>query len=161
MEELASAQPIGPDERAFRADLEGARFQEGVDRGRWRLVSLQWPVAVIAISSAPREGAPDEFFLRFNLEGYPQGVTAGLWDPENERTLPAAERPKGERLDRAVIVDWQQGDVLYVPWDRLAFDGHPAWPTKFPGELWDPREGIVCYLRHTHDLLNDEEYVGV
>lgn len=156
MEAGASAEQIGPDERAFRADLEGVRFQDGVDRGRWRLVSLQWPVAVIAVSSAP-----EEFFLRFDLTGYPQGVTAGLWDLENERILPAAERPTGGRLDRAVSVEWEEGRVLYVPWDRVVINGHPEWRAKYARELWDPEEGIACYLRHTHELLNDEEYTGV
>ena len=151
--------PMAPDEAAFRADIAGARFQQGVDRGRWRLVSLEWPYAVIAISSAPRENGPSEFFLRFQLEGFPGNPTACPWDPETNALLAPEKRPKGDRVGMAFRSDWEQ--ALYVPWDRLAIVGHDAWRTRHPGQLWDPTEGISCYLRHTHSLLNDEDYEGV
>ena len=40
------------DEQVFRAHLEAGPFQSGVDRGRWRLLSLQWPYALIAVQAA-------------------------------------------------------------------------------------------------------------
>lgn len=161
MEALALEESMAPDESAFRAHLAGARFQQGVDRGRWRLVTLQWPIAVIAVTSAARQEAPSEFFLRFQLEGYPAGATAAPWDLENDELLSPEKRPKGERVERAFRTDWEEGKSLYVPWDRVAFAGHGDWPNKYPGQLWKQEEGISCYLRHTHNLLNDEDYQGV
>src|ERR1019366_6724320 len=36
------AQAISAPERLLRADLEGAEFTAGADRGYWQLISLQW-----------------------------------------------------------------------------------------------------------------------
>lgn len=148
------------DELAFIDDLAGARFQDGVDRGKWRLVSSMWPFAVIAVSSAPRENSPDEFFLRFQLEGYPAGATAAPWNPEGDQVLQPDKRPKGERAAWAFRIDWNEGTALYVPWDRVAVEGHPDWPVKHRLELWDPAEGITSYLRRVHELLNADDYEG-
>jgi len=151
--------PMAPDEAAFRADIAAPRFLQGVDRGRWRLVTLDWPHAVIAITSAPRENGPSEIALRFQLEGFPQNPTACPWDLETDAPLAPEKRPKGDRAGMAFRHDWQE--ALYVPWDRIAIEGHGAWPARHAGQLWDPDEGISCYLRHTHSLLNDEDYEGV
>ena len=45
--------PMGPDERAFREDVERGPFLSGVDRGRWRLVAIDWPLADIAVIEQP------------------------------------------------------------------------------------------------------------
>ena len=161
MEALAARTDMSPDEAAFLADIEAAKFQAGVDRGRWHLISIDWPTAVIAISAAPRTGAPGEFCFRFMLDGYPEGATACPIDPENGQTLAANQRPKGELVSFAFRFDWENGEALYVPWDRRAIVGHQEWKLRYPSKLWIPEEGIVSYLRRTHDLLNSEDYEGV
>jgi hypothetical protein len=60
-----------PDERVFRAHIESGSFQSGVDRGRWRLVSITWPFVMITVSAAERPGAPQEYALRFDCSDYP------------------------------------------------------------------------------------------
>lgn len=150
-----------PDERAFHADVASGPFQLGVDEGRWRLVETDWPYALIAITAAPRASAPDEYVLRFELEGYPHaGASAAPWHPTERRQLTDAERPKGGRATMAFRNDWENGRALYLPCDRVAIVGHPNWCTAHPGWLWDPREGIVRYLRLVHDILNDDDYQG-
>ena len=47
-------EPLGPDERAVRAHLCSARFQSGVDGGRWRLISIAWPHVFVAVAAARR-----------------------------------------------------------------------------------------------------------
>ena len=58
---------ITPDERAFRADTAKAGFHLGEAEGRWRLVSLGWPHALIVVTA--KDGR--HYTLRFNLAGYP------------------------------------------------------------------------------------------
>lgn len=153
---------IGPDEAAFREHLAHARYQSGVDRGRWRLVEIEWPHAIFVVSAAARPESPDEFALRFQLDGYPQRLpTAGAWHLDEGRYLTAAERPKGVRAGQAFRTDWQNGTALYVPCDRLAIEGHGDWATRYPNWIWDPQEGITRYLRLVHEILNDEDYEGV
>ena len=57
----------GPDEKILRSHLDQGAFQSGVDRDRWRLVSIDWPIVVIAVTGAERAGAPNEFVFRFDL----------------------------------------------------------------------------------------------
>ncbi len=94
--EAALEHQLTPDELAFREHVCGALFQAGVDAGRWRLLSVDWPAATLAISAAARPGSPDEFFFRFELTGYPSIATACPIDSATGQTLSAEMRPKGE-----------------------------------------------------------------
>lgn len=151
-----------PDERAFRLAVESAEFLDGVDRGRWRLLQVAWPHALIAVAAAPRERGPEEFVLRFGLSGYPQAApTATPWDLEREDVLDAEQRPKGERAGSAFNIGWREGRALYIPCDRVALAEHPDWRGRYPRWAWKPEAGITLYLRLVHELLNEEEYGGV
>ncbi|HEX7060290.1 MAG TPA: hypothetical protein VF176_10615 [Solirubrobacterales bacterium] len=159
--EAALKPQMTPDELAFCEHISGPHFQAGVDGGRWRVLTIDWPTAKIAISAEARPNSPEEFFFRFELAGYPSIATACPIDIETGQTLSAEMRPKGDLVGWAFRPDWQEGQALYVPWDRLSIVGHPEWLTKHAGKLWSEEEGIVSYLRHTHELLNSEDYLGV
>lgn len=151
-----------PDERAFRAAVEEAVFLDGADRGRWRLLEIDWPHALIAVEAAPRENGPEEFTFRFELSGYPnEAPTATPWDLERGDVLGREDRPKGERVGPAFNAGWNGGQALYIPCDRAALSGHPRWPSKYPRWTWRPEAGITLYLRLVHELLNEESYEGV
>lgn len=151
----------GPEESRFRADLGRAPFQSGQDRGYWRLRSLDWPHAVITVTARRRPRAPWKPAFRFQLDGYPRGKPAGqLWDLKHDRPLPQEKWPRGGRLSTAFNPGWKT-DAIYIPLDRVASEGHPAWEQLGSGLQWDPEEGIVQYLRLLRELLTSEEYEGV
>lgn len=151
-----------PDERVFRAHLEKGPFQSGLERGRWRLISINWPFALIAISAAPRPNAPDEYVLRFDLTNYPQSPpTARPWNPERNTPLEDRRRPHGKsRVPKAFRTDWKNGIALYLPCDREAISGHDAWRHQHPSMLWKTDGDITQYLRIVHELLNSSDYTG-
>ena len=152
---------IAPDELAARAALQSARYQSGVDSKRWRLVSLEWPVGVFAVSAAPRDNSPPEYVLRIDLTGYPQQApTAEPWNLERGERLAPGERPKGERAAEIFRCDWEQGSALYAPWDRIALAGHPNWVTQHKAYVWHPGRDVAFFLHCVHDLLNDDDYLG-
>ena len=153
----------GIDERVFRAHVRAGPFQSGVDRGRWRLISIGWPYAIIGLSAAPRPGAPDEYALRFNLAGYPQSApTARPWDVEQDAPLPTARWPHGRsRVPQAFRPDWQGGSALYLPCDRVSFQGHDAWRSQHPHMLWKPTGDITQYLQIIYELLTSSDYSGI
>ena len=153
---------MSPDERAARAALDSPSFLSGVDAGRWRLVSLEWPIGVFAVSAAPRAGAPDEYGLRIDISGYPQQApTAEPWCLNQGVRLPAHQRPKGERVGHAFRTDWEKGRALYVPYDRVALSGHQGWASKHVAYVWHTGRDIVFFLRCVHDLLNNDDYLGI
>lgn len=142
-----------PDERAFREHLNLGRFLAGVDAAMWRLVSLDWPNAMIAVAAA---GGVSEVGLRFTLDGYPHMLpTAAPWDLDQDRPLDPSRWPQGRRASKIFNPGWNAG-ALYFPMDRMALLGHEAWLTQFPGAAWDPRGGITQYLLLIYTVLNED-----
>ena len=82
---------MSPDERVFREHVTSARFQEGVERGRWQMVGdIAWPVVMIAIAAGPRGRSPSKYVLRFDLTGYPKRLQPqhhGIWTREMRLSL--------------------------------------------------------------------------
>ena len=156
-----SAPPQTPDERTFRQHLAGGAFLRGSARGRWRLVKIAWPHAVIAVSAAPRAGSPSEYGFRFELTNYPQvPPTAQSWDLEHDRPLEPGRWPTGRsRLAGAFNPGWN-AQALYLPCDRLAIQGHDAWVTQHPSMIWRPSGDITQYLSVLHELLTSGDYTG-
>ncbi len=152
-----------PDEWVFRAHLEAGPFQSGVDRGRWRLLAIAWPHAVIAVRAAARTGGPAEYALRFECANYPQTPpTAQPWDPDCNAPLGHARWPGGRaRLPLAFNPSWKGGQCLYLPCDRHSIDGHDGWRNQHPAMIWSPAGDITQYLRIVYDLLNSSDYTGL
>ena len=161
-----------PDQRLFAADLDSAEFRAGALKGYWGLAGTEvlpeqpgWPVRIIRVQSAAREGAPDRFFLRLDLEGYRTASPTGtFWDLNTGAALVAEKRPKGKKDSRCAKVfrtDWEGGQAFYHPYDRVAATGHPQWITEQPSLIWDSNHTIVDYLEEIHSLLNTGDYLGI
>lgn len=152
---------IPPDERAFRTHVAAGAFLRGVAGGRWRLISIAWPHAIITVSAAPREGSPAEYGFRFNLTNYPQDPpTARPWDPTSETPIDPACWPTGRsRLAGAFNPGWNAA-AIYIPCDRIAINGHDGWRIQHPAMIWSPAGDITQYLRILHELLNSGDYTG-
>ena len=150
-------------ETVFRAHLDAGPFQSGIDRGRWRLVALAWPHAVIAVSAAERLVAPTEYAFRFECTGYPQAPpTAQPWCETRNAPLPANQWPGGRsRIPLAFNPNWKSGQCLYLPCDRLSIEGHDPWRTQHPSLIWSPDHDVSHYLRVIYELLNSSDYSGL
>lgn len=152
-----------PDERAFRNHLEAGAFQSGVDRRRWRLISIDWSYAVIAVSAASRPNSPEEYFFRFELSNYPTSPpTAQPWNVDKNSAL---ENDKwaagGGRFALAFNPNWKGGSCLYLPCDRQSIEGHGDWFHQHPEMIWAADGNITQYLRIIYDLLNSKDYTGI
>ncbi len=154
---------MSPDERVFRDHVTSVRFLEGVERGRWRIEGeIAWPVALVAVSAAPRENAPTEYFLRFDLSGYPDTApTATPWNQVSGDILQQELRPKGTRVGYVFRTDWENGRALYAPFDRVALDSHSNWRKEHPRGVWDSSKDLTWILQKLHAMLNNDDYTGV
>src|SRR5581483_6185963 len=115
-----------PDEGAFRADVAKAAFRVGVAEGRWRLISIAWPIALIGVTA--KDGR--EYVLRFQCAGYPESPpTARPWDTKCDAPLALNlwPRSQGGRVAAVFRPDWKGGSALYLPCDRESIAGHDNW----------------------------------
>jgi hypothetical protein len=153
--------PQTPDERTFRQHLAGGAFLRGAARGRWRLVNVTWPYAVIAVSATPRTGSPTEYGFSFELTNYPQVPPTGRpWNLELNQPLETTRWPTGRsRLAAAFNPGWNP-QAIYIPCDRLAIQGHDGWVSLHPSMIWRPTSEITHYLSILHELLNSGDYTG-
>jgi hypothetical protein len=151
------------EEKVFRDHMARGSFVRGVELGHWHLVSLNWPIAIIAITAVAREKGPDWFALRFDLTGYPSSPpTSRPWSKQASQPLEPGAWPTGVRRVAAVFnPGWNNGIALYLPCDRVAAAGHTNWTAEYPYWIWSPTDTIVKYLRIVHELLNSNDYAGV
>lgn len=153
---------MSPDEKVFRMHIERGPFQNGVDRQKWRLLSIDWPYVLIAISAAAREGAPSEYTFRFECSNYPQAApTVQPWNADRGTSLEHKLWPTGRsRVPLAFNPGWNNGQCLYLPCDRLAIAGHNQWSSQYPSMIWSSNSDITFSLRIIYDLLNSNDYTG-
>lgn len=155
---------LAPDERALHEHLVGGRFQAGVHAGRWRLDSVAWPIALVVVSAARRPESPDEFTIRFDLQGYPNNApTGGIWDTASNATLAADKRPTGGRA--SLVFRYEGGGcgptAMYAPWDRMGLACHPEWQTSAPHLAWHAGRDLTFVLDHVHEIFNADDYLGI
>lgn len=150
---------MGPDQRAFEADVAKAAFRLGEVDGRWRLINTAWPYAFIGVTA--KDGR--EFVLRLDCTGYPQiPPTGGPWDMAGNRVLPFEQWPRGQggRVSAVFNTNWKNGTALYFPCDRASLEGHQHWLHEMPSKTWRPAKGIIQHLELVYELLNSRDYTS-
>ena len=153
-----------PDERALRSHLGSGRFLAGVEACHWRLISVEWPIAVLTVSAAHRVGAPAEFTFKFELNGYPNTAPTGcIWDVATSTPLAPNMRPKGSEVGLIFRTDgWAGGpNAMYAPWDRIALDTHANWLQDAPHLAWHPGRDLTFILDNLHRILHDDAFLGI
>jgi hypothetical protein len=146
-----------PDERALRADAAKPAFRLAEAEGRFRVISIGWPIVLAGITAA--DGT--DYCLRLDCSGYPAAApTARLWDLGKNAPLAHASWPgsKGGRVKAVFRTDWKDGTALYLPCDRVSREGHDNWRQETPTMIWNPARGITQYLEIVHELLNCGDY---
>ncbi len=150
-----------PDLFQFLEHLKSAEFQIGVDEAKWGVLEsdperLKWPLVYIWVAAERKQNAPDKYYFRFDLNGYPETPPTGcFWNMEKDSMLPVSERPNGKaRANSVFLSGFSDSNCLYCPFDRLAQIQHENWKTEYPDIWWRPTFSIVKYLDFIHDLLN-------
>jgi hypothetical protein len=139
-------------EQAVAADLASVRFRVGEKRGRWRKVSWEFPVLIVAISAIEPDGRNSEYFFRFELTGFP-GIApeCKIWSFETNSLLPTNMRPKGSHRLIEAFKSWSCESV-YRPWDRHG-GPHNNWTSTHADLAWHPRRDIAFILEDLYGLL--------
>lgn len=134
-------------------DLDEANYLSGEIEGIWGKVENGpvWPISIFWVSA--KNGV--KYYLRFDLTDYKQiAPTAQLWDIETNQPLSQNLWPNWSNRCLQVFKAWGKS-CLYLPCDRLAFEGHHNWPIEYPSLIWKSREDTIHkYLNEVHQILN-------
>jgi hypothetical protein len=161
------------DQRLFETHLRQPEYLDGVKKGLWGQVTgdglpegAAWPNVYFWMKAAPREGAPDRYYVALNMQGYgTQPPTGPIWDPLTQKTLDLNKWPKGKPNTRFAQVFRThgfsfQGRALYHPYDRSPLSDHPQWKAEQPHHVWTSSHTIVDYLEEFQSMLMSEDYIG-
>lgn len=141
-------------EALLREHLQSARFLAGQAKGRWKLVTSDWPNPLITVFARDGRG----FVLRFDCAGYPdQPPTATAWDVHRNCMLDTAFWPRGGRVSQVFNPGWKGGQALYLPCDRQSIEGHSNWFNEYPWLIWKSARGLTQYLEAVYELLQSHE----
>lgn len=163
-----------PDQRLFEMHLRLPEYLDGVAKGLWGQVGSDdlpggtaWPNVYFWMAAAPREGAPDRYYVALNLQGYGnQSPTGPFWDPTTKKSLEISKWPKGKPNSRFAMVFRTDGfefagKAFYHPYDRSPASDHPKWKTEQPHLVWTSAHTIVDYLEEFQSLLMSGDYLGI
>ena len=154
-----------PSIAAFNKHIAMPSFEMAVDKGWWTVLDNDperptWPIVYIAIKAYPKTGAPDQYVLRFDLQGYSSiAPTAVPWDLTKDAILEKHLWPKGNAFVTSTFTP--ELGYLYAPCDRNANPaGHHEWPPLHPDSLWNAQSTIYTYLNFVRRLLNSQDYAN-
>ena len=143
---------MAPDERALHAHLGWGRFLAGVAAGRWRLISVAWPFAIGRGVGRPPARRPGRVRDPLRAERLPTHRSdRGLWDVATNSSLPAEQRPKGERRrsSSAPMGGWAAPPPCMPPGTASPFRRIPTGPQKHPRSGVEPGPRSQLHPRPT------------
>jgi|SRR6185437_14024793 len=135
------------------ADLEEADFVVGVDAGRWRIISFNFPTLDFAVSATEPDGKLGEFGFRAELSNFPaQAPMVRIWDHVHNVPLAPNLRPKGGPRVEKTFQYWGS-DTVYRPWDRET-GPHNNNASTFPHFAWHPERHLIFIFEDLYGILN-------
>jgi len=141
-----------PGRLRLERDLVSGDFESGAGAGLWRLISLNWPHLMVAITA----GDGNQLGMRILVDGYPRIAPAGQpWDFHRDQPLPVTRWPADGSAPQVFRPDWSpsNGNAPYMACDRVALGSHQNWAAEHPGRAWDPSRTITFYVREIHHEL--------
>ena len=151
---------LPPDRALLEQDLAVPAIPMRRDRGP--LASCRHALAPRHLrrrgAAASERAGPVRFPLRMlGLPADPGNRPAMEHWPIN-RCRPRSGPTGGPIVPSVFRPEWQQGQCLYLPCDRMSIDGHDqlAQPTSQPPVA--TRTRIICYLEQIYELFNQSDY---
>lgn len=140
-----------PGAARVEADLQEANFRNGLEAGRWRIISYAFPILDFAVSATEPDGKPSEYSFRAELSNYPgQPPMVRIWDHATNAPLAVAHRPKGGQRVTITFQNWGD-DTVYRPWDRKT---GPHISNPCPHLAWRPDRRLAFVFEDLHAILN-------
>ena len=158
---------IRPDVETFMNDIESASFKLGEFDGKWKYIRIDadgddCPIAFIRVFAAYRKDSPDSYDFRFKIDNYPSETPEiCIWNLDTNVKLEVGLRPTGsEGIKLLFRTNWENGNHLYAPYERVALRSHPGWLNQYKDLCWSSGDSIIKILLDLYRRLNSNEYHG-
>lgn len=142
-----------PAQVALEEDLQSVPFLDGVEKRYWRVVRLEFPTLIVAITA----GDGRELGMRVDTSDYPTTAPAGTpWNIEANEPLGQPALPSGTTAQTVFRSEWSRinGWTPYMASERLLIQGdHPQWGPQHPERAWNPTRTITFYVSELHKEL--------
>lgn len=152
---------LPPDQATLEAHLDGVRFLQGIEDGRWIVQHYQFPdlyVRVIGKDFASGQVFAHDF--HFECHGFP--ATAPFVErwafgdgPTFGQRPPA---PTGSPGFTNALKDWGDHGThggIYLAWQRHAAV-HNGWTQKRPDQAWHRNRPLVFIMENLHALMAEQ-----
>lgn len=146
---------VESDYQIFKQGLETSEYLSGEIDGDWGLVENNngpiWPIVIFWVKAKNNQ----KYHLRFDLTNYNQlAPTSQLWNIETNQPLEQLSWPNWSLRCQQVFRPWGK-PCLYLPCDRMAFEGHPDWIQNHPSLVWKMGEDTIFkYLNEVYQIIN-------
>ena len=145
-------------QNTLEMQLSSVRFRAGVEQGRWKIVSLAFPVLQVDVTGldAP-SGQRATLGFQLLCDNFPaSGPFVQHWDHENGvRPDPICESSPGV-VDALKPWEHKPGKYggIYRAWQRYAA-GHNSWAAKRPDQAWRRDRHITFIMEHLYELVSE------
>jgi hypothetical protein len=137
----------------IEADIAEPAFASGLEDGRWRILSFNFPILNFAIAATEPDGKASEYGFRAELSNFPSAAPhVRIWDQDANSALPAERRPKGGGRVEKTFQVWSD-DTVYRPWERNT-GPHNNIATTLPHLAWRPSCHLSFIFEDLHAILN-------
>jgi len=146
-------------QRALEAQLNSARFQAGVEEGRWKILAYSFPDLEVSVTAgAPFSDKTATFEFQLICDNFPAlGPFVQHWDPaKRQRPVPLTASSPG--VVDALKTWTRDGSAtneyggIYRAWQRYAAL-HNNWAAKRPEEAWRRDRHITFIMDHLYALV--------
>jgi len=146
-------------QQALEAQLNSARFQAGVEEGRWQILAYSFPVLEVRVTAlAFFSDKSATFDFQLICDNFPAlGPFLQHWDHVNQkRPVPPTDSSPG--VVDALKTWTRDGSTtneyggIYRVWQRYAAQ-HNNWAAKRPEEAWRRDRHIAFIMEHLYALV--------
>jgi len=134
-------------------DLEEPSLVSGIELGRWRIISFNFPILDFTISATELDGKASEYGFRAELTNYPaQAPMVHIWDHESAALLADHQRPRGGERVKKTFQRWGS-ETVYRPWERMT-GPHNNNASASPHLAWNPERSLTFIFEDLYEILN-------
>jgi hypothetical protein len=151
-------------QQSLEAQLNGVRFQTGVEEGRWKILRYEFPALEVQVTARdPYSGKNASFEFQLLCDNFPAlGPFVQHWDHAAQCRPSPPESGKSSPGVVEALKTWTRDGSnsneyggIYRAWQRYAAL-HNSWASKRPDEAWRRDRHITFIMEQLYALVSEQ-----